>query len=98
MAPLHSKDDFAKYKGKLKGKIVLIFDPRELTMHTEPEAHRLTDEEIAARRRPRPRAAALAAVAPEAELRRRSQGSTRRRRFLRQRRPAAFCATRSTPS
>lgn len=49
LAPLHSKEDFAKYKGKLKGKIVLIFDPRELAMHTEPEAHRLTDEEIQAR-------------------------------------------------
>ncbi|WP_263380231.1 M28 family peptidase [Granulicella paludicola] len=48
-APLHSKEDFAKYKGKLKGKIVLIFDPRELKMHTEVEAKRLTDEEVAAR-------------------------------------------------
>ena len=49
LAPLHSKDDFAKYKGKLKGKIVLIFDPRELSLHTEVEAKRLTDEEIQAR-------------------------------------------------
>jgi carboxypeptidase Q len=48
-APMHSKDDFAKYKGKLKGKVVLIFDPRELKMHTEPEARRLTDDEIQAR-------------------------------------------------
>jgi len=53
-APLHSKDDFAKYHGKLKGKIVLIFDPRELKLHTEVEARRLTDEEVLARaRRPR---------------------------------------------
>jgi len=49
LAPLHSQEDFAKYKGKLKGKIVLIFDPRELALHTEAEAHRLTDEEVAAR-------------------------------------------------
>ncbi len=49
LAPLHSESDFAKYKGKLKGKIVLIFDPRELEMHTEPEAHRLTDAEIETR-------------------------------------------------
>jgi carboxypeptidase Q len=49
LAPLHSEADFAKYKGKLKGKIVLIFDPRELSMHTEPDAHRLTDAEIEAR-------------------------------------------------
>jgi len=49
LAPLHSEADFAKYKGKLKGKIVLIFDPRELSLHSEAEAHRLTDEEVAAR-------------------------------------------------
>jgi carboxypeptidase Q len=49
LAPLHSEADLAKYRGKLKGKIVLIFDPRELSMHTEPEAHRLTDAEIEAR-------------------------------------------------
>jgi hypothetical protein len=48
-APLHSKEDFAKYHGRLKGKIVLIFDPRELKLHTEPEARRLTDEEVLAR-------------------------------------------------
>ena len=49
LAPLHSEADFAQYKGKLKDKIVLIFDPRELSLHTEAEAHRLTDEEIEAR-------------------------------------------------
>ena len=49
LAPLHSEADFAKYKGKLKGKIVLIFDPRELEMHTEAEAKRLTDAEVMAR-------------------------------------------------
>jgi carboxypeptidase Q len=49
LAPLHSQADFAKYKGKLKGKIVLIADPKVVLMHTEVEARRLTDEEIAAR-------------------------------------------------
>jgi carboxypeptidase Q len=49
LAPLHSEADFAQYKGKLRGKIVLIFDPRELTLHTDAEAHRLTEEEVAAR-------------------------------------------------
>jgi carboxypeptidase Q len=49
LAPLHSKDDFAKYRGKLKGKIVLIFDPRELAMHTEVEARRLSDDDVKAR-------------------------------------------------
>jgi len=48
-APLHTERDFEKYKGKLKGKIVLIFDPRELEMHTEAEAKRLTDAEVMAR-------------------------------------------------
>jgi carboxypeptidase Q len=48
-APLHSPEDFAKYKGKLHGKIVLMADMRVLEMHTEPEAHRLTAEEIQAR-------------------------------------------------
>ena len=48
-APIHSKDDFAKYKGKLKGKIVLIFDPAPLTLHTRADAQpSLTDEEILA--------------------------------------------------
>jgi len=49
LAPLHSEADFAQYKGKLRGKIVLIFDPRELTLHTDAEAHRLTEEEVSAR-------------------------------------------------
>ncbi len=49
LAPIHSQADFAKYKGKLKGKIVLIAEPKVILMHTELEAHRLTDEEIEAR-------------------------------------------------
>ena len=48
-APLHGPEDFAKYKGKLRGKIVLMADMRALEMHTEPEAHRLTAEEIQTR-------------------------------------------------
>ncbi len=49
LAPIHSQADFAQYKGKLKGKIVLIADPKIVLMHTEPEAHRLTDEELQSR-------------------------------------------------
>ena len=49
LAPIHSQADFAKYQGKLRGKIVLIADPKVILMHTEPEAHRLTNEEIDAR-------------------------------------------------
>ena len=37
-APIHSKDDFAKYHGKLKGKVVLMFDPPHLMLHTRVEA------------------------------------------------------------
>ncbi len=49
-APIHSKEDFAKYKGKLKGKVVLMFDPPTLMLHTTAEAATpLTDEEIEAR-------------------------------------------------
>lgn len=49
-APIHSKEDFAKYRGKLKGKVVLMFDPPQLVLHTQPEAARSpTDEEILAR-------------------------------------------------
>lgn len=49
-APIHSKDDFAKYRGKLKGKIVLIFDPAPLRLHTTADAAPSpTDEEIAER-------------------------------------------------
>ena len=49
-APIHSKDDFAKYKGKLKGKVVLMFDPAPLTLHTRVDAAPSpTDEEVLAR-------------------------------------------------
>ena len=42
-APIHSKDDFAKYHGKLKGKIVLMFDPAPLTLHTRADAQPFPD-------------------------------------------------------
>ena len=49
-APIHSKEDFAKYHGKLKGKIVLMFDPAPLRLHTTADAQPSpTDEEIEAR-------------------------------------------------
>jgi hypothetical protein len=49
LTPIHSQADFAKYKGKLKGKVVLLVEPKTVLMHTEAEAHRLTDEELVAR-------------------------------------------------
>jgi hypothetical protein len=49
-APIHSKEDFAKYHGKLKGKVVLMFDPPALQLHTRADAQPSpTDEEILAR-------------------------------------------------
>ncbi|MDR1727962.1 MAG: M28 family peptidase [Acidobacteriota bacterium] len=47
--PLRSDADFEKYRGTLKGKVALIFEPRELTPHTEVESRRLSDEEVYAR-------------------------------------------------
>jgi hypothetical protein len=49
-APIHSKEDFAKYHGKLKGKALLMFDPAPLTLHLRADAQPSpTDEEILAR-------------------------------------------------
>src|SRR5262249_46540392 len=41
-------DDLAKYKGKLKGAIVLMAPPREAQAHFKPEGRRLPDEELLA--------------------------------------------------
>jgi hypothetical protein len=49
MAVITSEADFDKYKGKLKDKVVLSMEPKVVAMSTEPLAHRLTDEELAAR-------------------------------------------------
>lgn len=49
LAPIHTEADFAKYHGKLQGKIVLISDPKVVALHLTADAHRLTDDEIAAR-------------------------------------------------
>jgi len=40
--------DLEKYRGKLKGAIVLISGPREVRAHFEPEARRATDERLLA--------------------------------------------------
>jgi hypothetical protein len=49
MAVVKTEDDFAKYKGKLRGKVVLDMPPKDIEMITEPMAHRLTNEELLAR-------------------------------------------------
>jgi len=51
MVSLHSDADFERYRGKLRGKIALTMDEKQVAMRTQPLAHRLTDEEMAARGR-----------------------------------------------
>jgi hypothetical protein len=47
MAIVQSPADFPKYKGKLKGKIVLTTAPREVALTTTPMSTRYTPEELA---------------------------------------------------
>ena len=49
MAVLATDADFEKYKGQLRGKMVLTMAPRELQMSMTSLAHRLTEAEIAQR-------------------------------------------------
>lgn len=46
MATIQSPDDFEKWKGKLKGKIILTAPLLELAFPTMPLAHRYSDEEL----------------------------------------------------
>lgn len=46
-APLSSEADFAKFKGKLKGKIVLATEPRTIALAKDPLSKRYTDAELA---------------------------------------------------
>jgi len=48
-APITTDADLDKFKGKLKGKIVLTMRPKEIEMVTQPYGHRLTDEELTSR-------------------------------------------------
>ncbi len=47
LAPIHTEADMEKWKGKLKGKIVLLSDPRDLTLPLTAEGRRYTDAELA---------------------------------------------------
>src|SRR5262249_16935442 len=49
LAPLATQADLDKYKGQLRGKMVLAMAPHELEMSMAPYAHRLTEEELASR-------------------------------------------------
>jgi carboxypeptidase Q len=46
-APMENEADFEKWKGKLKGKIVLAVPIREVKPHFDPEATRLSDADLA---------------------------------------------------
>ncbi len=48
IASIRTEADMDKYKGKLKGKIVLSTPPREMEFPTTPEGRRFTDAELAA--------------------------------------------------
>src|SRR2546421_7277654 len=48
-APMTTDADLDKFKGKLKGKIVLTMRTKDLAMVMQPQGHRLTDEELASR-------------------------------------------------
>lgn len=48
-APMTTDADLDRFKGKLKGKIVLTMRPKELAMILQAQGHRLTNEELAAR-------------------------------------------------
>src|SRR5580704_3679204 len=45
-APLDNDADLEKFKGKLRGKIVLSMKSRDLAMPTDPAGRRLTDAEL----------------------------------------------------
>ena len=45
-APIKSQADFEKYRGKLKGKVVLLAESKDVLLHTEAESKRWTDEEL----------------------------------------------------
>ncbi len=46
IAPMRTDADMEKFKGKLKGKIVMTSEPRELTFPTTAEGRRYTDTEL----------------------------------------------------
>ncbi|MEK7407334.1 MAG: M20/M25/M40 family metallo-hydrolase [Acidobacteriota bacterium] len=49
LAPIRNEADFAKYKGTLKGKIVLLEGARDLQVRTTADSQRYTEAELAER-------------------------------------------------
>jgi len=48
LAPIATAEDFEKYRGKLKGKAVLLGEPRPVALPLDPLAVRLSDAELRA--------------------------------------------------
>jgi hypothetical protein len=46
LAPMANEADFDKFRGKLKGKIALIQNPREVKVLWDPQASRFTDKDL----------------------------------------------------
>jgi carboxypeptidase Q len=47
LAPIQTEADFEKYKGKLKGKVVMIMKPKQLAMETDAPGRRYSDQDLA---------------------------------------------------
>jgi carboxypeptidase Q len=84
LAPLASEADLDKYKGKLKGKVVLMTAPRELPFPTTAEARRYSSSDLSSEENaPDPgRAGPFAASAPGNAGRRGGPTSREERRKL----------------
>ncbi len=75
LAVIRTEADMEKYKGKLRGKIVMTAEPRELPFPTNPEAHRYTDAELTAQAEAPDPAAPTFPGAPNANARRNAGGA-----------------------
>src|SRR5690348_11763051 len=84
LAPLRNEADFEKFKGQLRGKIVLIMDAKNIEMSTASLAHRFTDEELFTREKA-PDPSRLGPAAPAARAQREAAAAFRKKRnqFLR---------------
>jgi carboxypeptidase Q len=84
LAPLRTEADFAAFKGKLKDKIVLIMNEKNIAMSNEPLARRFTADELLAREQS-PDPSRLGGPSPAAREQREAAAAFRKKRnqFLR---------------
>lgn len=47
LAPIRTEADFAKWRGKLRGKVVMLAEPRPVTPQTTAHMRRLNDDDLA---------------------------------------------------